>query len=191
MEHYQQNPSDPESYTLVEKETKTALTDTEVTPEVKSYPGFQSPQPQTAEVKGYEVTCIRYYYGRNIYPVTYVKNNGEVDGRADVMYGAAISELSLIHIFSNPNGWQPGASYKLTLKNDQLYFTGFDKTIREYDFTVYREETKNVELNREIRYIHTRELSNLTVNGKAADSVSVAVMTVGVDGCLLYTSRCV
>ena len=54
---------------------------------------------------------------------------------------------------SNPNGWQPGASYKLTLKNDQLYFTGFDKTIREYDFTVYREETKNVELNREIRYI--------------------------------------
>ncbi len=83
---------------------------------------------------------------------------------------------------SNPNGWQPGASYKLTLKNDQLYFTGFDKTIREYDFTVYREETKNVELNREIRYIHTRELSNLTVNGKAADSVSVAVMTVGVDG---------
>ena len=76
---------------------------------------------------------------------------------------------------SNPNGWQPGASYKLTLKNDQLYFTGFDKTIREYDFTVYREETKNVELNREIRYIHTRELSNLTVNGKTADSVSVAV----------------
>ena len=39
-----------------------------------------------------------------------------------------------------------------------------------------------MELNREIRYIHTRELSNLTVNGKAADSVSVAVMTVGVDG---------
>lgn len=76
---------------------------------------------------------------------------------------------------SNPNGWQPGASYKLTLKNDQLYFTGFDKTIREYDFTVHREETKNVELNREIRYIHTRELSNLTVNGKTADSVSVAV----------------
>lgn len=76
---------------------------------------------------------------------------------------------------SNPNGWQPGASYKLTLKNDQLYFTGFDKTIREYDFTVYREETKNVELNREIRYIHTRELSNLTVNGNTADSVSVAV----------------
>ena len=83
---------------------------------------------------------------------------------------------------SNPNGWQPGASYKLTLKNDQLYFTGFDKTIREYDFTVHREETKNVELNREIRYIHTRELSNLTVNGKTADSVSVAVMTVGIDG---------
>lgn len=83
---------------------------------------------------------------------------------------------------SNPNGWQPGASYKLTLKNDQLYFTGFDKTIREYDFTVYREETKNVELNREIRYIHTRELSNLTVNGNTADSVSVAVMTVGIDG---------
>ncbi|MFR2644921.1 MAG: hypothetical protein ACLTAF_02505 [Blautia coccoides] len=30
--------------------------------------------------------------------------------------------------------------------------------------------------------ISIRELSNLTVNGKAADSVSVAVMTVGIDG---------
>ena len=85
-------------------------------------------------------------------------------------------------VISNPNGWTPGSAYKLELKEKSLYFTGFDPTIRVYDFTVYREEIKNVELNKEIKYIHTKELSNLTVNGKQVDSVSIAAMTVGTDG---------
>ena len=79
VEHYQQNPFDPSSYILVEEETKTALTDTEVTPEVKSYPGFQSPEAKTLWMTGYDVACMQYYYDRNSYPVTYVKNNGEAD----------------------------------------------------------------------------------------------------------------
>ena len=40
---------------------------------------------------------------------------------------------------SNPNGWTPGAAYKLELQEKALYFTGFDPTIRVYDFTVYRD----------------------------------------------------
>ena len=88
------------------------------------------------------------------------------------------------HIFTvgHPTGWQPGCAYKLELKDDSLYFTGFDPTIREYDFTVYKEEVSNVELNDEIKYINTKDISDLTVNGRAAKSVSVAVMTVGMDG---------
>lgn len=83
---------------------------------------------------------------------------------------------------SNPNGWQPGSSYRLELKNKEVYFTGFDKTIREYDFTVYKESVENLELNDQLKYIHISELSDLTVNGKKTDKVSVAVMTVGTDG---------
>lgn len=85
---------------------------------------------------------------------------------------------------SNPNGWTPGAAYKLELQEKALYFTGFDSTIRVYDFTVYREEVKNVELNKEIKYIHKKELSNLTVNGKKVEEVSIAAMTIGTDGSL-------
>lgn len=81
VEHYQQNPFDPSSYILVEEETKTALTDTEVTPEVKSYPGFQSPQAQNLWVTGDGGACKQYYYHRNSYPVTYVKNNGKPMGQ--------------------------------------------------------------------------------------------------------------
>ena len=117
MEHYQQNPSDPRSYTLVEKETKTALTDTEVTPEVKSYPGFQSPQAETLRVAGDGGACKRYNYNRNSYQVTYVKNNGETDGTAYVMYGAAISEVPKYsgHAFA---GWYEDAA--LTVSFDLL-----------------------------------------------------------------------
>lgn len=85
---------------------------------------------------------------------------------------------------SNPNRWTPGAAYKLELQEKALYFTGFDPTIRVYDFTVYREEVKNVELNKEIKYIHKKELSNLTVNGKKVEEVSIAAMTIGTDGSL-------
>ena len=85
---------------------------------------------------------------------------------------------------SNPNGWTPGAAYKLELQEKALYFTGFDPTIRVYDFTVYREKVKNVELNKEIKYIHKKELSNLTVNGKKVEEVSIAAMTIGTDGSL-------
>lgn len=85
---------------------------------------------------------------------------------------------------SNPNGWTSGAAYKLELQEKALYFTGFDPTIRVYDFTVYREEVKNVELNKEIKYIHKKELSNLTVNGKKVEEVSIAAMTIGTDGSL-------
>lgn len=90
------------------------------------------------------------------------------------------------HIFTvgtaNPAGWKPGSAYKLTLKNDSLYFTGNDQTIREYDFTIFKADVSNVSLNNEIKYIPIKDLKNLTVNGQAASEVSVAVMTVGMDG---------
>lgn len=119
VEHYQQNPSDPSSYILVEEETKTALTDTEVTPEVKSYPGFQSPQAQNLWVTGDGGACKQYYYNRNSYPVTYVKNNGEADGTADVMYGAVISEVPKYsgHAFA---GWYEDAALTVSFEGKTM-----------------------------------------------------------------------
>lgn len=89
---------------------------------------------------------------------------------------------SSIYTVSAQDGWKEGASYKLTLENENLYFTGFDPTIREYEIVIHKDEVKNVELNLGIRYINVKNLTNLTVNGKQVQSVSIATMTVGMDG---------
>ncbi|MGN0379008.1 MAG: InlB B-repeat-containing protein [Butyrivibrio sp.] len=83
------------------------------------------------------------------------------------------------------NGWKEGSNYKLVLDNDDLYFTGFDTTIREYEISIHKDEVKNVSLNPKIKYINVKELSNLTVNGESVQSVSVATMTLGTDGTVL------
>ena len=95
------------------------LTDTEVTPEVKSYPGFQSPEAKTLWVTGYDVACMQYYYDRNSYPVTYVKNNGEADETADVMYGAVISEVPKYsgHAFA---GWYEDAALTVSFEGKTM-----------------------------------------------------------------------
>lgn len=86
------------------------------------------------------------------------------------------------YTFSKENGWKEGSNYKLTLDNKDLYFTGFDPSIREYEISIHKDEVKNVSLNPDLQYINIKELSNLTVNGQSAQSVSLATMTLGLDG---------
>ena len=86
-------------------------------------------------------------------------------------------------------GWQQGSSYRLELNDDRLYFTGYDTTIREYDFTVYKPEVKNAGLNNDIKYISSGSLSNLMVDGKSVDNISVSAMTVGVDGTITDSTK--
>ncbi len=83
---------------------------------------------------------------------------------------------------SSSDVWKEGCAYRLELNDDSLYFTGYDPSIREYDFTVYKPDVSNVELGDDIEYISADDLSNLVVNGTAVDKISVSVMTVGTDG---------
>lgn len=86
------------------------------------------------------------------------------------------------YTISKENGWKEGSNYKLVLDNDDLYFTGFDTTIREYEISIHKDEVKNLSLNQDIKYINVKDLSNLTVNGQSVQSVSIATMTLGMDG---------
>ena len=72
---------------------KTALTDSEVTPEVKTYEGFVSPSAKKEVVSPYGDTSIEYYYDRVSSPVTYVQNNGEADKVEDTLFGEEISYI--------------------------------------------------------------------------------------------------
>ncbi len=85
------------------------------------------------------------------------------------------------------DGWEEGASYKLVLDNDSLYFTGFDTTIREYEISIHKDEVHNVSLKGSIIYISNQELSALTVNGRTASSITFATTTMDAAGTVQST----
>jgi uncharacterized repeat protein (TIGR02543 family) len=64
VKHYQMN-LDGTTYTLADTENFTGVTDKEVTPKVKKYEGFTSPEAQTVTIKGDGSTVVEYYYTRN------------------------------------------------------------------------------------------------------------------------------
>lgn len=100
----------------------------------------------------------------------------------DITAGSVLDDGAYTFIIKCNGTWQEGCGYRLELSDDRLYFTGYDQTIREYDFTVYKPDVTNVNLRDDIKYIKSGSLSNLYVNGEKADRISVTVMTVGQDG---------
>ena len=60
---------------LLETETLTAQTGSNVTPKIKARTGFTSPKTQTVTVKADGTTVVDYYYARNKYSITYKKGN--------------------------------------------------------------------------------------------------------------------
>ena len=100
----------------------------------------------------------------------------------DVAVGNVLDDGAYTFIIKCNGSWQEGSGYRLELSDDRLFFTGYDSTIREYDFTVYKPDVKNVNLDNDIKYISSESLSNLFVNGERTDKISVTVMTVGSDG---------
>ena len=74
VEHYKQKIT-LDGYDLAETDNLTGTTDTEVTPEVKTYTGFTSPDTQTVIIKGDGSTVVTYNYDRVMY--TYTVNDSE------------------------------------------------------------------------------------------------------------------
>lgn len=94
VEHYQQNVTGND-YTIVSADTQylTGTTDTQVTPAVKNYTGFKSPEPQTVTIAGDGSTVVKYYYDRLTYTVTLNKGTGiaSVSGAGTYRYGASVT----------------------------------------------------------------------------------------------------
>ena len=119
-----------------------------------------------------------------------IKNTSDMLDEISAFVSAkAVLDGEYTFSINNPEGWQQGSSYRLELDDDRLYFTGYDTTIREYDFTVYKPDVRNTELNKDIKYISSGSISDLMVDGKAADSISVSAMTVGVDGTITDSTK--
>ncbi len=60
------------------------------------------------------------------------------------------------------NGFEEGATYKLTLDNENLSFEGFPDSVRNYNFTIAKEKTLNFSLNNDIVYVPASEIKSIT-----------------------------
>ena len=86
VNHWKQNigsdagKHDSSNYTLAETYNLTGITDTPVTPAVKTYTGFTSPDVQTVNINGDGSTVVNYYYTRNKYKID---DGGKDDGTGD------------------------------------------------------------------------------------------------------------
>ena len=79
-------------------------------------------------------------------------------------------------------GFAPGHTYKIVLDDDRLTFAGQAESVREYDFTVIRQEDMNLELADGMVYIPAGEIDDIVVNGQHVDELDVALVSVGEDG---------
>ena len=70
-------------------------------------------------------------------------------------------------------GFIPGHAYKITLNDDSLTFRGENESVREYDFTVAREESMNIELRDDIVYIEASQVEG---------TLDAGLLEVGDDG---------
>jgi len=76
VKHYKMNIKGKYSTTASETEELYGVTDTSVTPSVKTYVGFTSPETTTVNVDGDGKTVVKYYYERNKYELTLGKDKG-------------------------------------------------------------------------------------------------------------------
>ena len=89
---HQQENIENSNYTVFEVENLSRIEDEEVTPEVKSYEGFDSPAPQTIMVASGTVNRVVYSYNRKVFNVTVNKTDGVdgVSGQGSYKYGADV-----------------------------------------------------------------------------------------------------
>ena len=88
VEHYKMNVDGTTDSKPFATEDKIGRTDELVTPEVKIYKGFTSPEPQTVKVNSDGSTVIKYYYTRNKYKLELIAGAGieEVNGTGEYYY---------------------------------------------------------------------------------------------------------
>ena len=92
IKHYKMNV-DGKTYGIPDIETKKGTMDQSVTPAVKKYEGFTSPEKQTVKINAKGNTIVEYYYTRNQYELALETNEGieKVTGAGTYYYGQQVN----------------------------------------------------------------------------------------------------
>ena len=85
VKHYLENAND-DGYTLQDTETLYGTTDTTVSPNTKSYTGFNTPSKATVKILGDGTGVLEYRYTRTTKTVTFVTNGGTAISSMTVKY---------------------------------------------------------------------------------------------------------
>ena len=104
VNHYQQNIAS-DGYELYETQNFTGTADEAVTPAVKSYAGFTSPDAQTVSIAPDGSLVVDYYYTRNSYTVTMVTNGGEEIESITQKYQSALTMPDAVRDGYTFGGW--------------------------------------------------------------------------------------
>lgn len=108
-----------------------------------------------------------------------VYNISDADGDAPMeVVSVSASEYQLE--FAN-GGYEEGSSYKVLLKDDKLSFEGAQASAREFNFTTKATPTMNLQYSEDVKYLKDSEFSNITMNGQAVDSFSLALFEISSD----------
>ncbi|MBR5872551.1 MAG: InlB B-repeat-containing protein, partial [Oscillospiraceae bacterium] len=79
-------------------------------------------------------------------------------------------------------GFEEGASFRITLKDGRLNFKDEPESVREYNFTTFKEEVSNLKYNEDITYIPASDLSEITINGEGVESLNIPLYTMSTKG---------
>lgn len=119
VEHYKQGLDG--KYTAKPTIEKfTGKTGASVTPEVKKYSGFKSPEVKTVKIKADGSLVLKYYYTRNKYTLKWDYAGGNASGTftsGKIMYGTKITAPKPTRKGYTFNGWSATVSKTMPAKN--------------------------------------------------------------------------
>ena len=82
-------------------------------------------------------------------------------------------------ILSGIGGFEAGATYRITLENEALYFQGFGPSVRNYNFTIAKEDVMNLALSPDMIYIPFDQVGSLSQEGRRVQTLSTPLASVG------------
>ena len=161
------------NYTKKLTEEKEGISGQNVTPEVSSFEGFNSPAAQTVSVKSDGSTVINYYYTRKSFTVTLNKGTGisSVSGAGTYQYGQSVTinaTVSSGYIWNKWTGTHSMTSQEFTFKmpSYNVLDTANAKNSPIVAQAIYSADDKSLTFIRDILY-------NVgdTYNGKTVSAV--------------------
>lgn len=160
VKHYLENANDSR-YTLTDTETLYGTTDSSVSPNPKTYTGFNSPSKASVKILPDGSAVLEYHYTRTTYTITFETNGGSSVNSLTVKYQQVVTIPNTTRQGLTFGGWYTDVA----LTNEFEGSTSSNVTL----YAWWAEETKPSEFN------YSASGSNYTITKYIGNSTAVCV----------------